>query len=354
MLVNRQWNENWQDDMLSLHPVIAEAARKVFRPSCHNCSLFINNLSNYLSGKTNGMKSWTRTYEENHRLEPYVFAILQEFKTPAPWLVFQLEEIVTFLWIQCYFKEATQYALRLYNSVEDYYGENHLRTGFMAYRLSAVYYNSLDFEQSLFWGRKGYQILKKCRPLEEKYELYYPQTMERMAKLYRYNGQIREALEILECAIKEVELIRKRGGFEDMYFYCLLLKCKILLQMGNLDEAETIYLQEIMDKGPDEICEGFRANEFRSFYVDLLVARGKLQQAYQEAASIVECAQLYRGEHFKDTLSCMEQLADICISMGKNHEAYRLYKKIVEQLAEYYPYQEEWRNRILDKLLHAL
>jgi hypothetical protein len=50
----------------------------------------------------------------------------------------------------------------------------------------------------------------------------------------------------------------------------------------------------------------------------------------------------------------MEQLADICVSMEKNSEAHRLYKRIVEQLEEYYPYQEEWRDRILDKLLRTL
>jgi tetratricopeptide (TPR) repeat protein len=354
MLVNRQWNENWQDEMLSLHPVIAEAARKVFRPSCQNCGSFITNLSNYLSGKTNGVNSWMRTYEENQRLEPYIFAAIQAFEKPAPWLLFPLEEIVTFLWIQCYFKESEQYALRLYHAVEAYYGEEHPGTGFMAYRISAIYYNGLDFEKSLSWSQKGYEILKKCRPLEEKYELYYSNVMERLAKLYRYNGKVEEALEVLESAIEEARLIGKRGGSKDTYFYCLLLKCKILLQIGKLDEAEEIYEQEIMGKGPDDIREGFRANEFRCFYVDLLVVRGKLEQAYQTASAVVECALLYRGDRFKDTLSCMEQLADICASMEKNSEAHRLYKRIVEQLEEYYPYQGEWRDRILDKLLRTL
>jgi hypothetical protein len=94
----------------------------------------------------------------------------------------------------------------------------------------------------------------------------------------------------------------------------------------------------------------FRGNEFRSFYVSLLVAENQLEEAYQMAKVVVENAMRYRGEQFKDSLSGMEQLGDICASLDKKNEACSWYGIIVACIEENYPYQTEWKNRVLDKL----
>jgi tetratricopeptide (TPR) repeat protein len=357
MLIEQRWDANWQEDMIGMHPVFAEAAREIFQPGCRNCNHFINGLADYLSDRTEGGCTWVRTYEENQRLEPYVFAVIRTFSKPEPWLAESFYLIVTFLWIQCYFKEAEQYALKLYKAVETYYGSQHQMTGYIACRTSAVYYNRMDFEKALLWGEKGYRILQECEPADAKYDFYVAAASERLAKLYWYGGRHREALQMIDQVFACLERAPKEKT-PLRYYYAVLLKSKFLFQMGKIDQAVELFETEIIRaRDIDGLWDSdagagmeFRGNEFRSFYVSLLVAKNQLEKAYQMAKVVVENAMRYRGEQFKDSLSGMEQLGDICASLDKKSEACNWYGTIIACIEENYPYQTEWRNRVLDKL----
>ena len=96
-LIQWSYNGNWQDEMLSLHPIIARAAENVFLPSTNNCRRLIRGFGGYLNGNGNDENcTWGRTWLENQRLEPYVFAFIKAFPQPAPWLAEAFDELVTF------------------------------------------------------------------------------------------------------------------------------------------------------------------------------------------------------------------------------------------------------------------
>jgi tetratricopeptide (TPR) repeat protein len=354
MLVYRRRDEQWQDDMLCMHPVIAEAAREIFQPNCQNCARFISGLADYLSDKTGDGCTWMRTYEENHGLEPYVFAMTRTFDQPAPWLAEAFDELVTFLWIQCYFKEAEQYSLKLYDAVKAFYGELHQTTGYMACRTSAVYYNCMDFENALRWAEKGYQIIRDCEPSDSNYNAYLTGACERLAKLYRYSGRVDDALQMVEQILHYLDNCKTERTLG--YYYAVLLKSKILFQMGKVDQAADLFEQKLIREQDTtaDAWEAFRNNEFQSFYVTLLVKKAEFEKAYQISEKLVKNAVLYRGEQFKDSLSCMEQLGDICTSLNKKSEACNWYGMVVERIEENYPYQIEWKGRILDKMVKVL
>ena len=63
-----------------------------------------------------------------------------------------------------------------------------------------------------------------------------------------------------------------------------------------------------------------------------------------------EKAERYRGRYFKDTLSCREQLGDVCMAAGDFREAGEEYEAVRSFLRREYPYQEEWIRRIDEKL----
>lgn len=350
ILITRTWDENREDYMLGMHPVIAEAARDIFKPSCQNLSGLLKGLAAFLCDKNSG-GTWMRTYEENYFLEPYVFALLNSMGKPDPRFAYAIEELVTFLWIQYYFDEAERYSVMLYEAAQQYYGEHQI-TGYLACRTSAVYYNRMDFDNAFLWAKKGYGILESATPADGKYSLQFALACERLAKLYRYSGREEEALSMLEKLF--ICLDKNMNDNELMvYYYALLLKAKILFQMGKAKEAGKLYEEHILIGQKNNDCEawrGFRINEFHSFYVELLIAENENEKAYELSEKLVENSVLYRGESFKDSLSCMEQLADICVALNKKTEATVWFKKIADIIRSNYPHQTEWMDRVLLKM----
>lgn len=135
--------------LLQVHPLIAEAVKRMTPPTCINCSHLLRGFAASLNGDGLGVGTWNRTYEENQKLEPHIFALYETFPDPAPWLATAFEEIVTFLWVQGYHEEALPYALKIYENVLDYYGPDHVMPGREALRVAAVYHNCMDHEHAV-------------------------------------------------------------------------------------------------------------------------------------------------------------------------------------------------------------
>ena len=143
------------------------------------------------------------------------------------------------------------------------------------------------------------------------------------------------------------------GNWEVLYHYALLDKAKILLGMERNEEAEALcreglgYVRRVQEK---KGAEEFRENEFKSVLEEVLAARGEFGQTKELCRDMVEKAERYRGRYFKDTLSCREQLGDVCMAAGDFREAGEEYEAVRSFLRREYPYQEEWIRRIDEKL----
>lgn len=289
LLIRREPSGSDGSAVLSLHPLIAEAARKIFAPTMENCQKLIQGLHHKV------YNGWNRTYQQNQALEPYVFALFEAFPEPEGWLSRQMEAMVTLLWIQGYYEEAESYCLKIVEAAERYYGKIHQITGEMYLRLAAVYHKSLDFKRAEVWYWRGYEVINQCRPFDIRYHYVRSLAFLKISRIYRYQGEYQKALEASEESIRcaeqfgisvgDREIPPWDGNWERHYHYTLLNKAKILKKLGRTAEAEE-----------------------------------------------------YRGRYYKDTLSSREQLADVYRGMGKCAEA----------LAEY-PYQKQWFGRIWKK-----
>lgn len=344
------------EEMISLHPVIAEAARRVYLPSIDNCRKMIG----ALSAKT--WNAWNRTYQENQRLVPYVFAVLKAFPRPAAWMARQLDELVTLLWIQGYYEEAKVYSKKVVKSVTAYYGENHQITGEMSLRLAAVYYNSMDFTQADQWYWKAYHILKECPAMDGRHDYLLSTALWKLARSHRYQGAYDTALKLLDEAVLCMERFRDHtrirelplqdGDWEIEYQYLLIDQAKCYLKQGKSREAE-----ENCRRGMREIQKrqdtSFRENEFNSLLVEIYLERGKLAEAEGLCRSLVKKAERFRGRNFKDTLSCRELLGDVYAAEGKSDKARREYDIVLECLVREYPYQLQWTEKIRRKRLQC-
>lgn len=83
------------------------------------------------------------------------------------------------------------------------------------------------------------------------------------------------------------------------------------------------------------------------------MAKKDYSQAEPLAKECVERAVRFRGESFKDTLSCRELLADVYIKLGKVDKAMEEYHILLGWLQKKYPRQREWIERICRKIIRG-
>lgn len=344
---------------ISLHPLIAEIVKKEIPADVIKCRSMLKGFEKYLNGENPEKKDlWETSYENNRKLEGCIFAVINAFPEPVPWMATTFDSLATFLWVQGYFEEAEEYSLRIYKAVEDYYGENHQLTGRMAVRTGAVYYNWMKRDQADEWYLKGLEILKKCRPANQEYLVYLMESFAIAARTERHNGAYQRALENIDEAL--VCFYKFKRQMEEKkqkitYLHCLKLpyylisKAGILLEMDCLAEAEQMYISAMKFFDAVSVDE-FRKNTFRNLYVEILMRKN----AYEEAKEIVmlnlKYAFLYRGESYKDTLMCMEKLADIYVCLHRENEAVEMYQKVLIHLRRDYPYQENWIEQVCSKM----
>ena len=324
MLVISTRNEAREEEMFSLHPLIAEAARSSFACRSEHWSRLITGMAECLEQTWDGCDSWERSYTENQRLEPYVFAIIRNLPEFMPWLAEAADVLITFLWIQQYFEEAKANSLKLYATVEDYYGIIHQMTGEMALRTAAVYYNAMEYEQADIWYLKALGILKECQPYNHELFMLRAEAYSKVARSFRHQTKYEEALKMIEVAMKHLQIYREKIEFRQeevwkyqrMLPYFQLSKARILLESGDVENSRKLY-DEIKPEIPEKFADTFRVNEFECFEVELLLEMEEYQKAYELARATYERAKKYCGEDFKDTVSCKRLLMRIEMLTGK-------------------------------------
>lgn len=349
--------------LLRVHPLIAEAVRRIMPPTCVNCSRLLRGFEEYLYGDSMEIGTWDRTYEENQALEPHVFALYETFPDPAPWLGTAFEEIVTFLWVQGYFEEALSYALKVYEAVLGYYGPSHVLSGREALRVAAVYHNRLDHEQALLWYQKGYELLKTAAPRTFEVINQFGTACGKLARAYSYRNdpaaQKKYADEYKQTvdAIMQIDnkdLTETQKHWVTLkYYYFLLDEAKYALRQERIADSREIY--EIISPWMESTENmGYRKIAFKELLVALLIRENRLEDAEKAARENVQSALLYRGEKYKDYLSHLESLADVLTLEKKSAEAFSIYETILNRLLGDYPYEKKWFQRIMDKMTGSL
>ena len=363
LLVSRERTEEGDDSLLSLHPVIAEAAGRAFSPTQSNCRRILHGFYEI------ARNSWNCTYLENQQIEPYVFAIFQAFPQPEAWLAREFDALSTWLWVQGYFKEAKAECRKLTASVERYYGDCHQITGEIYLRMAAACYNAMDFEESERWYWKGFECLNRCRPFNDTYYHSRSTACAKISRIYRYRDgeeNLKKALELIRKALEyekrywdfceKNSIWHEENDPENTYRHWQLNEARILFDMGKTREALALG-KEARAGVLREIDEGknyrYELNEFDRFLIKAMTAQGEFPAAVALAEQVVETARLYRNEQSKEMVSSQEQLADVWLASGRPEEAARLYGQILDRLEEDFPYQKKWIGKIREKWRQA-
>ena len=133
--------------------------------------------------------------------------------------------------------------------------------------------------------------------------------------------------------------------------YSLLDKAKIALRNGQLAASEMLYnsIAELISRNPN-LGMGYRKVAFEELHISILIHANHMDAAEKIARENVQSTLLYRGEKYKEYLSCLEELADVLEREGKDAEALSVYEKILIHLQRDYPYEQKWIQTIMNKI----
>lgn len=204
LLVDRIWQEKEEKEILSLHPVVAEAARNVFAPDIVSCRRILWGIYDQICD------AWQKPFEQNRKIEPYVLNLLQMFPEPVGWMMRPLESMITFLRIQGQYDTALEYALKLMKSVEEYYGNSHQNSGEMALAVAEVYYSMGDFSHAEKWNYRGYKILEDCNPVNAEFYHIFARACGNMSEICRSKGEFENAVRFAEEAYRNELMSEER------------------------------------------------------------------------------------------------------------------------------------------------
>lgn len=346
--------------LLRVHPLIAEAVKKIMPPTCINCSHLLRGFEAYLYGDDLGeIGTWNRSYEENRKMEPHIFALYQTFPDPAPWLGTAFEEIVTFMWVQAYYEKALPYALKLYENVLDYYGPNHVMPGREALRVAAVYHNHLDYDNALIWYKKGYDMLKAVTP--QSFDVLDQLNIacgklardarrrKDPASFQKYCDEYQEILDFFFKLKSDTLSDKQKQRVEFKWYIFYANRAKFALQDGNIDLAQKFFVSAEKWAIKQQNL-GYRREVLDEIHILLLIHDDRLEDAEKAAREYVNSTLLYRGTKYKDYLSKLELLADILKLENKDSEAHSMYVEILIHLQSDYPYDQNWINSIMNKI----
>ena len=227
---------------LTLHPAIAEAARKAFIPTMSNCHDLVEGFTQL------AWEMWKKGKTENRQLELCALAFLKAFPQPVAWMARKLDTVVTFLWIQGYHEEAKEYWKKVVKAVEANYGEDHQMTAEVCLRMAAIYYSSLNEREAENWYLRGFQIIEQCKPYDRRYYFVRGVAYYKISRCCRQKKEYEKGLAYAEEAIRCVKRYRDKNRkteispwdirWERLYNCCFLEKAKILMELGRFLEAE--------------------------------------------------------------------------------------------------------------------
>lgn len=346
--------------VLRVHPLIAEAVKRILPPTCVRCSRLLRGFEEYLYGETAGIGTWHRTYEENRALEPHVLALYEAFPRPAPRLATAFEEIATFLWVQGYYEEALSYAIKIYESVMGYYGPDHVLSGREALRVAAVYHNSVDHDNALLWYQKGYELLKAAKPRNFEVMKQLSTACTKLAREYshrrdteaqkKYADEYRQIFQDMMGLYGANLAGHEKEAVLLQHLYFLVEEAKHALREGRVGDAQRIYasIEKWMEGREEDLA--YRKAPVKELQIELLLRENRLEEAEAAARESVQTALMYRGEKYKDYLAGLETLADVLALENKTAEACSIYEKILVRLQRDYPYETKWCRNIEERI----
>lgn len=349
-----------EEDIVSIHPVIAAAVREIWHPDAKLCRKLITGLGKQVHS------CWEHSYRENEAYVPYVRSLLKACGHLSPWMSRTWDELLTLLLMQEYFEEAKEGYERLLSSVTSFYGEEHQITGEVQLRMAAWYFNAQAYEESVPWYEKAYHTLSLCPRYDRSYRYQRFLAASKLSRICRGRHELdqalsyaREALDHYEAYILEqaeadsghkADSIAQLPDFKAGlgFYFCLMDIGKIHMRAGRMEEAaswrERLWTYLEKDTAARTLLtESFARTEIDKFNLEFLTRSGDISGALKLADQMLAYALENRGEYHSYTMGIRYRRANLLAMSREMKAAQEAYEALLRDLRRYHP---EWSEQI--------
>ncbi|MBR0399110.1 MAG: ATP-binding protein [Eubacterium sp.] len=362
-LLQVRYDTDQQPERLSVHPVIAEAARLVFRPNAVNCRTLIKGYGEITKD------AWIRSFRENQKEVPYVMALLHAFPEPEAWMAESFDRLLILLMMQEYAEEVIAGYKKLYTIVSCKYGPEHQLTAQMQLRVAAAYFNSQDYASSVPWYQMAYDTLKRCSPYDARWSHLMAEAAGKQSRVCRGRKEYSQALKYIEEALKYEEqavlaaekkrcsrTAEKIADLPEMeayltYYFWLLDLGKIHMRTGEPASAEKC-LETVLEylkkdkRAARYFTETFTRTELDKYRLELLVKEKRFPEAEMLVQNMIDYAVAQRGETHSYTMGILLRRADLRAAEGEKQKAASEYRTLLRMLHTAHPYWTEQVRRV--------
>lgn len=353
--VNRLLDTSWlsldeEEDILRIHPVIADVIREELGPDPVKCQDYIRGLYN------RARRMWNMEIEERNLYVPLVKSILQRFPQPTAELFYEYVQFADCAWIWGDFELSQQAARQAYDFAVSEFGDKSKEAGAAAMTSAASYYNAGDPASADPWYEIGKDCYLETLPPNDRLTAV---AYTKLARGARLRGDFAEAEKYLDACGRIFQSIIDEGRFPEYRNYPPSYS-GVLMEISNLYLDKEMYEEALSSAEKTlAVMEADLDDEIANttFVYQQLAKACSMLQDYEKADEYLSLAyernMAMNGPASQSTTLTRELMADIQARRGNRENALRLYTLLELDLEKYFGAENPITKRIKDKKQEA-
>ena len=317
------------DDILRMHPIIADVVREELKPTAESCKDYIHGL--YVKS----IPMWNMKIEDKMALFAFIRRVTDLLPEPVAGLVTEYGQFGDCAWICGDFRRSQSMAERLYSFTEQQFGERSREAGMAAMYAAAAYFNAGDNAAAEPWYEKGCSSYAAVLDPNDRLLGVCNTKLARCARLRKDFAAAQQYLDKCEKIfgyINEHHLFSKERRYSPSYGGYLMEAENLVTDRGLYREAveagKRTYavLNADRDQEISNIPFAMRhIGEACSILGEYDEAQKWLQEAY-------ELNNAYNGPRSLSTWSGLEAIADNERRRGDTKKARSIYTELEQDL----------------------
>ncbi len=336
-----------EEDVLRMHPVIADVVREKLDPTPLSCSDLVNGWFGPGSG------FWFKDMPERQRLYAVILPLLIRFPVPEKELFSRYVSFVNVMWMCSDFERSQNFGLGVYRYALSEFGPAAEETGRAALVVAGAYHNAGDDITAEPWYKKSVEHHLAFGGKAENATL--AQGYMKVARCARNRGDLDTAREYYARAGEEYRYLLDHKIFApgysvpDQYTDYLIDLCRLKMAEGDYDEALRMAVENHR-----RTADAFGEDSTSTAYtlLDMGTCRSMLGRYGEAEADLQKALQINlrtNGPASTQTMKDREALADNEIRRGNTEKAAGMLADLELDAEKYFGAENPFTQRIRNK-----
>ncbi len=343
-LVAHSWLNLDEDDVLSMHPVVADVVRRQLNPSVENGRTYIAGLWREVGNL------WRKDREERARMWPYYAKLIRDYFDPVPDLWTEFADLQNNAWICGRYALAIETGHRFLDYTRKQFPDDHEKIGKAADFLGGCYHNAGDDAGGAPWFEEGMaeQRLAIREDSDRKQWAALCNVIQKAGRTAYLTGDFARAGELLAEAVRIGEEKCGRWGY---YANALFETGRMYQAMGDWEkalrfagESQKLYVE--IFGGPDNPNSAIALTDIGKCRMQL----GDLDGAGEALEESLRLNLQFNGASNLQTFRAKETLADLAAARGDTAGALRTLEELEAEMEQSFGQQNPKLQALREKI----